>query len=124
MDRHSDQRLARHSQPHRGGAMSPPDAHALPAGAINAIAEARHGDPFAVLGPHQAREGAWSIRAFLPEADAVDVVTDAGAIAMTRVHEAGFFVGLVEAPSRPSYKLNLHVRGESYLREDPYRFAS
>ncbi len=104
--------------------MSPPKTHAPPAGAINAIAEARHGDPFAVLGPHQAGEGAWSIRAFLPVADAVDVVTGAGAIEMTRVHEAGFFVALVEASSRPSYKLNLHVRGESYLREDPYRFAS
>src|SRR5438128_1579831 len=53
-----------------------------------------------------------------------DVVTDAGAIPMTRVHEAGFFVALVEAPSRPSYKLNVHVRGESSLRDDPYRFAS
>ena len=32
-------------------------AHLPSAGAIDAIAEARHGDPFAVLGPHDAGEG-------------------------------------------------------------------
>src|SRR3978361_2317633 len=104
MDRHSDWRPAGHSQPHRGGAMSPPDdmivAHLPPAGAIDAIADARHGDPFAVLGPHQAGQNLWSIRAFLTDAESVDVVLeDADAIPMERVHEAGFFVARIETAS-------------------------
>ena len=69
----------------------------------------------------QAR--AWSIRAFLPEADEVDVVVEGAApVAMERVHEAGFFAARVDASSRPVYKLNVHQRGDSSLREDPYRF--
>ena len=38
--------------------------------AIEALAEGRHGDPFALLGPHREGEG-WLIRALLPRARAV-----------------------------------------------------
>jgi 1,4-alpha-glucan branching enzyme len=100
-------------------------AHLPSTGAIHAIAEARHGDPFAVLGPHDVGGGVWSIRAFLPEADSVEVVIEGAApVEMERVHEAGFFAARVEASSRPVYQLNVHARGESILREDPYRFSS
>ena len=34
---------------------------------IDAIAAARHDDPFAVLGPHLTEAG-WAIRAFVPDA--------------------------------------------------------
>ena len=46
-------------------------------GAIDAIVNARHGDPFAVLGPHDG-----SVRAFIPGADTVAVVDrDTGLVA-------------------------------------------
>ncbi|MDB5641206.1 MAG: glgB, partial [Hyphomicrobiales bacterium] len=100
-------------------------AHLPSSGAIDAIAEARHGDPFAVLGPHPAGEGAWSIRAFIPEADDVDVVVEGGdSVAMERVHEAGFFVARINSSSRPAYRLKVQARGVEAVREDPYRFSS
>ncbi len=34
-----------------------PEIGSLPAAAVDAIAEARHGDPFAVLGPHKIAPG-------------------------------------------------------------------
>jgi 1,4-alpha-glucan branching enzyme len=43
------------------------------AGAIDALAHARHGDPFALLGPHLVAGGT-AVRAFLPDADSVDVI--------------------------------------------------
>ena len=36
--------------------------------AIAAVAHAAHGDPFAVLGPHEVAPGEWEIRAMLPQA--------------------------------------------------------
>ena len=45
---------------------------------IEAIASARHADPFAILGPHLTRAG-WAIRAFAPDVVAVRAVTRDGA---------------------------------------------
>jgi hypothetical protein len=42
-----------------------------------ALLEGRHADPFAVLGPHESG-GVPVVRAFVPGADTVDVVTRGG----------------------------------------------
>ena len=47
--------------------------------AIAAICEGRHGDPFSILGPHASGKGAdahRAVRAFLPGAQAVALITD------------------------------------------------
>ncbi|MDB5508548.1 MAG: 1,4-alpha-glucan branching enzyme, partial [Hyphomicrobiales bacterium] len=100
------------------------DLHLPSYGAIDAIAQARHGDPFAVLGPHQVDGGAWSIRAYLPDADTIDLVIDGrDPISMDRVHETGFFAAVVETAERPDYRLRVHRQGESSWRLDPYKFG-
>ncbi len=43
-------------------------------GAIAALAEGRHGDPFAVLGPHERGDGRTVVRAFLPMAKGATLV--------------------------------------------------
>ncbi|WP_308418555.1 GlgB N-terminal domain-containing protein [Chitinimonas arctica] len=40
---------------------------------IEAICRGEHGDAFAVLGPHELADGRWCLRAWLPEAIAVEV---------------------------------------------------
>ena len=87
-------------------------------GAIDAIVNARHGDPFAVLGPHDG-----SVRAFIPGADTVAVVDrDTGLVAgeLQRVHPAGFFAGTVGAQG--PYRLRIGQGATSYETEDPYSF--
>ncbi len=87
-------------------------------GAIDAIVNARHGDPFAVLGPHDG-----SVRAFIPDADSVAVVDrDTGMVAGTlqRVHPAGFFAGTVGAHG--PYRLRIGQGDASWETEDPYSF--
>ena len=87
-------------------------------GAIDAIVNARHGDPFAVLGPHDG-----SVRAFIPGADTVSVVDrDTGLVAgeLQRVHPAGFFAGTVGAQG--PYRLRIGQGATSYETEDPYSF--
>ena len=66
---------------------------------LEAIAGGYHGDAFAVLGPHAARDGAkalasdaevdWEVRAFLPLAQELEVLIGETTVPMTRVHPAG-----------------------------------
>ncbi len=90
----------------------------LDPGAVNAIVEARHGDPFAVLGPHDG-----AIRAFIPGADTVSVVEqDTGLVVgeLRRVHPAGFFAG--PAGTHRAYRLRIQQGAASWETEDPYSF--
>ena len=87
-------------------------------GAIEAIVHARHGDPFAVLGPHDG-----SVRAFIPGADSVTVVDrDTGIVAgeLQRLHPAGFFAGTVGAHG--PYRLRVQQGAAQWETEDPYAF--
>ena len=108
---------------------------------LEAIAGGHHGDPFAILGPH-ARSSAdakaidgkrsagktddkagWEVRAFLPQAKSVSVITASGAVPMERVHASGIYVAPLE--SRPeTYKLRIDDFADQVSEmEDPYRFA-
>ncbi|MBZ5601496.1 MAG: 1,4-alpha-glucan branching protein GlgB [Acidobacteriia bacterium] len=79
---------------------------------MQAIVEGRHRDPFAVLGPHDNE-----IRAWLPHTLEASVVIDGEAIAMERIHAAGFFVARVAA-----WPEQYRLRSGTYDFDDPYRF--
>ncbi|WP_366654117.1 1,4-alpha-glucan branching protein GlgB [Fodinicurvata sp. EGI_FJ10296] len=105
---------------------------------VDAIVNGEHGDPFAVLGPHQVRvagedEGAplrdaLVIRAFLPEARRVDIVNaeDGAAIAsLARRHDGGFFEGLAaDRTGFFAYRLRVQYPDATVEVEDPYRFPA
>ena len=76
--------------------------------AIEAVAAARHPDPFALLGPHLTRAG-WAIRAFAPDVVSAKAVTRDGAPLVELVRRSGdFFEGLAPNLSeRPAYRLAL-----------------
>ena len=90
-------------------------------GAITALAEGRHGDPFAVLGPHDTASGQ-AVRAFLPGARSVALI-DAGGTVLAQM-EAGGADGLFEAllPSAQTYRLRIDWGGGVQETEDPYSF--
>ena len=98
-------------------------AAALPdPGAIDAIVEGRHGDPFAVLGPHPVTGGV-AVRCFAPEATGVaviDAATGAERVRLKQVHPAGFFAGLMEGDA--PYRLRLTAGEVVRETEDPYAF--
>ncbi len=92
-------------------------------GAIEAIVHARHGDPFAVLGPHEV-DGGIAVRCMLPDATAVAVIgQDDGQVivGLEQVDGAGFWCGVM--PSRLPYRLR--VRYGDVVRDihDPYAFG-
>jgi len=91
-------------------------------GAIEAIVQARHGDPFAVLGPHDTAEGC-SVRTFLPGAEGATVIDRAtGQVlgALQRLHPAGFWAGTI--PARVPYVLRFETPLGSYETADAYAF--
>ena len=91
-------------------------------GAIEAIVHARHGDPFALLGPHPV-SGGIAVRCFVPNVDSVELIArDTGLSIgqLKRVHESGFWAGTF--PTVPAYLFRISIGGTVFETEDPYSF--
>jgi 1,4-alpha-glucan branching enzyme len=92
---------------------------------FQALAEARHADPFAVLGPHVEPNGV-VIRAIVPGAERVIVALDASpGIQMTLRHPSGVFEATVAGRHDiPDYRLRVtYQSGGTAEIDDPYRFG-
>jgi 1,4-alpha-glucan branching enzyme len=94
--------------------------------ALDALAGARHTDPFAVLGPH-VDGGTLAIRTIQPFAERVEVVRPgvAGVTPMSRVHPGGVFEA--QFPNTSSvfdYRLRIvYPGGHTVDLDDPYRYG-
>lgn len=99
----------------------------VPAEVIDSIVGGYNGNPFGVLGPHEATHNgkpATAVRAFLPWAKAVRVVVGGDVYEMERLHTQGFFEGVVPKTGKFSYAL----RADNYVGStvdliDPYSFG-
>jgi 1,4-alpha-glucan branching enzyme len=82
------------------------------------------GDPFAVLGMHEAA-GVLVVRVFLPWARAVSVVDSRGGppIPLPRVDGGGLFAGPVGRGDRFRYRLAVTGAAGTVEIDDPYRFG-
>ena len=86
-----------------------------------AIAEGRHGDPFAVLGLHK-RGGKWLVVAFDPGAEAMRIlVGKAGKPIDAVMLQNGVFAA--ELPKKSTYRLQASGYGATWEFEDPFRFG-
>ncbi|MBC7739415.1 MAG: 1,4-alpha-glucan branching protein GlgB, partial [Candidatus Saccharibacteria bacterium] len=92
-------------------------------GTAQAIVEGRHGDPFAVLGPHLVG-GEWVVTAFVPGAEKLFLLGPKFAKAIEGVPVAGFD-GLFQIPmaKKGAYRLKAHGHGTEWEFEDPFRFG-
>jgi 1,4-alpha-glucan branching enzyme len=93
--------------------------------AIEALVAGRHGDPFAILGPHRIDEGT-SIRVFAPAAEEIQVIDRKARVLgnLNKVHEAGFFIGIVDVPVEAAYRLRFRRDDAEWEEGDPYRFPA
>src|SRR5689334_12094763 len=90
---------------------------------VEALANARMGDPFAVLGPHETPQGR-IVRAFLPGVERVEVISrDARRrLSVLRPGEPhGLFAGPL--PGAEPYLLRINWPGAVQETEDPYSFG-
>jgi len=97
---------------------------------IDLILRAEHSDPFHVLGAHPVEvqgQPAIAIRAFLPDAVAVQAIRDFephGTYLFTKTHSAGFFEAVVPGETQifPYHLRARNAQGVEWEFEDPYRF--
>ncbi len=95
--------------------------------AARAIAAGEHGDPFSVLGMHEAG-GKLVVRCFHPEADAVELLdakTGNGVIALTPLEGAGgvYASYVPRRRKRFDYRLRLTRGNDTWTEADPYAFG-
>ncbi|WP_284945525.1 1,4-alpha-glucan branching protein GlgB [Acidisoma cladoniae] len=91
--------------------------------AVDAIVNARHGDPFSILGPHDC-EGGCAVRTFQPGATSVEVIDAGGERLLAKldcIDAAGFWNGVM--PARMPYLLRITTRDAVRVTEDPYAFG-
>ena len=92
---------------------------------VAALVQARHGDPFAALGPHAVGPGL-AIRAFAPHAETMEARAPDGSVLakLDRRDDAGLFEGLIEGAMPPvAYRLFAANAGGAWDFEDPFRFG-
>ncbi|HEU4935675.1 MAG TPA: 1,4-alpha-glucan branching protein GlgB [Vicinamibacterales bacterium] len=93
---------------------------------LQAIAEARHTDPFSVLGPHIEPNKGVVIRTVIPTAERITVTRNgSGSIEMTRRHPAGIFEAVLpDLTEIPDYRLRVSYQGGVTSEiDDPYRYG-
>ena len=96
-------------------------------GNLGSLLGAHHGDPFAVLGMHQAGEHL-AVRVFRPDLRDVvveDVHNPARVFPAVKIHDTGFFEALIPNTSeRFEYQLRYtsHL-GDQWVDHDPYSFG-
>jgi len=93
--------------------------------AIRSLIEGRHGDPFAILGPHVTGDGI-TIRAYHPAAERAEVVSPDGASVIAEMEQLdeGFFAASVAGEGRDlAYRFRFFSGGNSWTQGDAYRFA-
>jgi len=92
---------------------------------IARLVAAKHPDPFALLGLHEAA-GGFVIRAFVPGADRLSAIASDGSVIskFTRRHRDGFFEGRpAKLKARTAYRLRAENAGGTWEFEDPYAFG-
>jgi 1,4-alpha-glucan branching enzyme len=101
------------------------DRKAMPATVdMDALIRAEHHDPFSILGPHGDGGSGQFVRAYLPGALSVRLLSrdgehDLGELQMSEV--PGFFTGRLEQ-AQP-YLLKINWAGGEQITEDPYSFG-
>jgi 1,4-alpha-glucan branching enzyme len=96
----------------------------LGAEAAQAILEARHGDPFSVLGPHLVSGGVFA-RAFIPHAESVEAIARDGSPLgrLRRTHGEGLFEGIVSLREPAPIAYLAMNAGGRWRVEDPYSYG-
>ncbi len=95
---------------------------------IQDILAGLHSNPFSILGLHFVKDN-WVIRAFIPNADKIDVIDTKSGDLITSLKKSeygdGFFEAIIKkADGRFAYRLNIFQGKHSWIADDPYRFGS
>jgi len=94
-----------------------------PQAEVDALLSARHGNPFAWLGPHHAPDGGVVVRAMVAHAEALFAIDSAGLSHALPRRQDVLFEGHLPLATVPfAYRLRAANGGGPWEIEDPYRF--
>ena len=96
---------------------------------VAAILNADHADPFSFLGMHSVKlKGTLIVRAFLPDASAVQILDAASGKVVAhleKAHDEGLFVGEISGYKQPfAYRYRITTPEGEEDSDDPYRFPT
>jgi 1,4-alpha-glucan branching enzyme len=86
------------------------------------LAECRHDHPFAVLGPQPLEGGRWVVRAWMPEADRVELLRDGQRLPMQTPHHPWLFEAECAHDPGNAYQLQVSRGGIEHVQHDPWAF--
>jgi 1,4-alpha-glucan branching enzyme len=86
------------------------------------LAECRHDHPFSLLGPQQLESGQWVVRAWVPEAESVELILDGQRLLMQTPHHPWVFEAECSRDPGHTYKLQIRRGGLEHEQFDPWAF--
>ncbi|MEJ6585118.1 MAG: 1,4-alpha-glucan branching protein GlgB [Synechococcus sp. ChBW.bin.23] len=86
------------------------------------LAECRHDHPFSLLGPQQLEPDQWIVRAWVPEAEAVELILDGKRLSMQTPHHPWVFEAQCSRDPGHNYKLKVRRGGLEHEQFDPWAF--
>ncbi len=88
---------------------------------VSSLRNGTHHSPHSFLGPHP--DGDLTIvRAYHPDAIAVEIATKDGVFPARRIHPGGLFEARVPVRDLPGYRLRFTSPAQKWEADDPYRF--
>ncbi|HEX5512348.1 MAG TPA: 1,4-alpha-glucan branching protein GlgB [Actinomycetales bacterium] len=89
---------------------------------LHRVAAGAHALPHDVLGPHR-HDGAVTVRTLRPLAESVRAIAADGSTTDLRHEQDGVWVGVLDVPDVPDYRLEVTYEGHGPVTlDDPYRF--
>lgn len=86
------------------------------------LAECRHDHPFSLLGPQQLESGQWIVRAWVPEAETVELILNGERLSMQTPHHPWVFEAECSRDPGHNYKLQIRRGGIEHEQFDPWAF--
>ncbi len=86
------------------------------------LAECRHDDPFALLGPQPLADGSWVVRVWMPEAERVELLLAGQRLPLDNPHHPWIFETVLEADPGSSYRIWVRRGGIEHEQHDPWAF--
>ena len=85
------------------------------------LSECRHESPFSILGPQPFKDK-WIIRIWMPEASAVELITQETKIQLQNPNHEWIFEGVLEKDPGTDYQIKVKRGGIEHVQHDPWSF--
>ena len=85
------------------------------------LSECRHESPFSILGPQPFKDK-WIIRIWMPEASAVELITQETKIQLQNPNHEWIFEGVLEKYPGTDYQIKVNRGGIEHVQHDPWSF--